>query len=205
MNKKIFLFVIFCLSTYQSNAFPFFPNEISVPLELKEKLSKNRIYYKKFIVVKNAYYLDVQGTSITNLGQLMNLLFNKNSDESTNLFINTNKYYLALNICNTSVKDLTPLKGFPIKGLWLEHTPVDDLKPIQGMKITDLAIKRTEITDISPLMGMPLEQIRLNPYLITNGWNALRHNSSLKNINRMTKEVFFEKYDCNVWTNSILK
>lgn len=202
MKKIIILFVIFFLNTYQSKAFPFFSNDILVPLELREKLSKSSIYYNKFIIVGNAYYLDVQGTSITNLGQLMNLLFNKNNDESTNIFINTNQYYLILNISNTSVKDLTPLKGFPIKELWLEHTPVDDLKPIQGMNITNLYINRTKITDISPLMGMPLKKIKLDPSTINNGWNALRHNSSLVNINSMTKEDFFEKYDGNVWTNS---
>ena len=67
-----------------------------------------------------------------------------------------------LNLGNSDIRDLTPLKGAPISRLSLGHTAVTDLAPLRGMKLKRLAINETAVTDLEPLRGMPLEELFLS-------------------------------------------
>jgi Leucine-rich repeat (LRR) protein len=64
-----------------------------------------------------------------------------------------------LNLGNSAIRDLTPLKGAPISRLSLGHTAVADLTPLRGMKLKRLAINETSVVDLEPLRGMPIEEL----------------------------------------------
>jgi hypothetical protein len=58
------------------------------------------------------------------------------------------------------VTDLSPLRGLPLKNLWLLDNQVTDLSPLRGMPLKTLAFQRNlAIKDLSPLEGMPLEHL----------------------------------------------
>ena len=65
-------------------------------------------------------------------------------------------------IQETGVADLGPLKGMKLRKLHLYHTSVTDLSPLKGMPLEYLNLVTTKITDIGPVAGMPLEEIKLN-------------------------------------------
>jgi hypothetical protein len=67
-----------------------------------------------------------------------------------------------LNLGNSAIRDLTPLKGAPISRLSLGHTAVTDLAPLRGMKLKRLALNETSVTDLEPLREMPLEELFLS-------------------------------------------
>ena len=68
----------------------------------------------------------------------------------------------SLNIGNTAVTDLTPLRGMALRQLRLYTTKVADLSPLQGMKLELLHLSGTAVTDLSPLRGMPLTDLKLH-------------------------------------------
>ena len=59
---------------------------------------------------------------------------------------------------------------------------MSDLSPLKGMPLKGLYIYGTGVTDLTPLQGMPLEEIRLTPKNITQGLDILRDMKSLKTI-----------------------
>ena len=63
----------------------------------------------------------------------------------------------SLNIKDTRVSDLSPLRGMKLKRLWCHLTQVSDLSPLQGMPLKFLAIDVTKVSDVKPLRGMPVE------------------------------------------------
>ncbi len=67
-----------------------------------------------------------------------------------------------VNLGNSDIRDLTPLKGAPISILRLGHTPVTDLAPLHGMKLKKLALNDTAVADLAPLHGMPIEDLSLS-------------------------------------------
>jgi Leucine-rich repeat (LRR) protein/tetratricopeptide (TPR) repeat protein len=67
-----------------------------------------------------------------------------------------------LDLGNSAIKDLTALKGAPIRRLNLGHTAVTDLAPLRGMKLKRLALNETQVTDLEPLRGMPIEELFLS-------------------------------------------
>ncbi len=76
-------------------------------------------------------------TSIAGLGTLVNLK--------------------ELDLKNTRVSDLTPLKGLPnLKKLELQFSKVTDLTPLKGLpNLRFLALGNTKVSDLTPLKGMP--------------------------------------------------
>jgi Leucine-rich repeat (LRR) protein len=70
-----------------------------------------------------------------------------------------------LDLCQTAVSDLGPLRGMPLRQLWIYGTPVTDLGPLKGAKLESLNIARTEVKDISVLRGMPLTDLKVAPVL----------------------------------------
>jgi Leucine-rich repeat (LRR) protein len=58
---------------------------------------------------------------------------------------------------NTSVRDLTPIQGMPLKELRLSGCPVSDLSPLAGMALERLDITGTQVVDLRPLREVPLK------------------------------------------------
>ena len=65
---------------------------------------------------------------------------------------------IEVNLWNTSITDLAPLKGMPIKRLELTGADrITDLAPLEGMPLRLLRLAFADgVTDLSPLRGMPL-------------------------------------------------
>ena len=57
------------------------------------------------------------------------------------------------------LKDLTPLKGLPLKRLVVSHNPIQDLTPLAEMPLRDLDCSATVVQDLKPLGGLPLERL----------------------------------------------
>ena len=49
----------------------------------------------------------------------------------------------------------------PITDLEISETPVDDISPLRGMRIEMLNMRDTKIRDLSPLRGMPIVKLYL--------------------------------------------
>ena len=88
----------------------------------------------------------------------------------------------TLQLGNTAVTDLTPLKGLPLQHLFLYHTPVTDLRPLQGMALASLHVSSTEISDLSPLRGMPLSLVRLHNCSKLTDLSPLAESKELKSL-----------------------
>jgi len=80
-----------------------------------------------------------------------------------------------LDISETGVSDLTPLKGMPLTQLDIYATGVSDLTPLKGMRMTQLNIYETGVSDLTPLKGMPLQSLKLR-------YGRVRHLTPLKNM-----------------------
>jgi Leucine-rich repeat (LRR) protein len=65
------------------------------------------------------------------------------------------------------LSDLTPLRGLPLKSLWIDNTQVVDLSPLRGMPLTTLICGETRVADLSPLKGMRLESLTLQTTKVT--------------------------------------
>ena len=60
------------------------------------------------------------------------------------------------------VRDLSPLKGMPLKYLSLWRTAVSDLSPLAEMKsLRELLLDEMPVSDLSPLRGLPLSKLSL--------------------------------------------
>ncbi|MFN0052474.1 MAG: protein kinase domain-containing protein [Planctomycetales bacterium] len=67
-----------------------------------------------------------------------------------------------LHISGTQVSNLSPLVGMPLYSLQLARTKVTDLSPLAGMPLQSLNLGKTQVADLSVVRGMPLRSIRLN-------------------------------------------
>jgi Leucine-rich repeat (LRR) protein/tetratricopeptide (TPR) repeat protein len=75
---------------------------------------------------------------------------------------------LELDIRGTSLTDLSPLSGLPLRGLTADRTPVSDLSPLQGMPLLTLNLNGTKVTGLEPLRGMPsLRNLSLGDTAVT--------------------------------------
>ena len=97
-------------------------------------------------------------------------------------------------LMNTAVEDLTPLEKMPLKFLNIDGTKVSDLSPLSHLPLNYLAIRGTQVKDLTPLRGLALQDLWCQPESITNGWNGIREMESLRTINGMSPDEFFEKY-----------
>jgi serine/threonine protein kinase len=60
------------------------------------------------------------------------------------------------------LKDVSPLKGMPLKDLKIGYSEVSDLSPLAGMQLTSLECWAHRFSDLSPLKGMPLTSLVIN-------------------------------------------
>ena len=91
--------------------------------------------------------------------------------------------------------DISALKGMPLEHLLLSCPKVKNLSELHGMPLKTLDIQGTDVRDLSPLEGLSLERISVNIEKIGKGIKILRHMKSLKNINNLDVEHFWEEYD----------
>ena len=67
-----------------------------------------------------------------------------------------------LNLCNTKVTDLGPVKELPnLKSLSLQGLPISNIEALKGSKLISLNIAATKVTDIAALEGVPLTELYL--------------------------------------------
>lgn len=72
-------------------------------------------------------------------------------------------HLVRLDLRATSLTDLTPLHGLPIKQLNLEQNGgVLDLEPLRGMPIIDLNLQKTRVRGLDPLRGMLIKKLNLS-------------------------------------------
>jgi internalin A len=74
-------------------------------------------------------------------------------------FVDKMKTLLALDLGDTPVSDLRPLKGLKLIELYLENTKVKDISALKGMPLQKLYLSGSPIMDLGPLEGMPLEEL----------------------------------------------
>lgn len=66
---------------------------------------------------------------------------------------------LALDLSESLVRDLGPLRGKSLVELYLEDTGAVDLTPLRGLPLEKLYLSRTPVRDLSALAGMPLVEL----------------------------------------------
>ncbi len=76
-------------------------------------------------------------------------------------------HQLHLNLRDTPIKDLAPLRGLPVRRLILSGTDVVDLDPLRGMPLQELNLTKLKVRNIEPLRGMPLRQLNLAHTLVS--------------------------------------
>ena len=62
----------------------------------------------------------------------------------------------------SSVSDLTPLAGAPLKHIFLGDMPIVGLAGVRGLPLETLTIGRSQVSDLSPLRGMQLRKLHLD-------------------------------------------
>jgi serine/threonine protein kinase/Leucine-rich repeat (LRR) protein len=101
---------------------------------------------------------------------------------------------LVLRHC-PQIKNLTPLQRFKLKGLSLSGSPIRDLTPLNGMLLEWLDLRDcSEVKDLTPLEGMPLKELVLDSTRYM-GMEVVRKLTSLRSINSMPADRFWERYD----------
>ena len=73
----------------------------------------------------------------------------------------------ALDIGDTAVSDVRPLKGLKLVELYLENTKVQDISAIRGMPLQKLYLSGSPVRDLGPLDGMPLVELNAVSILAT--------------------------------------
>jgi serine/threonine protein kinase len=67
----------------------------------------------------------------------------------------------TLNLQDSTLDDLSPLKDMPLDRLLLAGTKISDLTPLQGALLTELDLSGTKVSDLTPLTCMPLRILLL--------------------------------------------
>ena len=166
-------------------------------------LENAKVKYNSFMIDNNGtYYLDLSNTSITNVPCLADILLPSlhryslhrclQQLESKGIFIphdgNVSEYdiqqmlqvwspvLISLNLSDTAVVDLAPLKEIPLKRLVIASTPIADLSQLKGMYIQELDFD----------------------WNITSGMDDVRHLCSLQKINGIPTNSYWSSYEKNL-------
>ncbi len=86
-----------------------------------------------------------------------------------------------IDLSNSDIRDLKPLRGIPLKSLNLNRTNVRELSPIKNMPLKYLHLRKTQVSLLAPLKGMELVFLDLSFTNIRN-LDALKE-MPLKHIN----------------------
>ncbi len=88
-----------------------------------------------------------------------------------------------LRAADTCVRDFTVLGNLPLARLDLGGTALVDLAPLRGLKLASLNVERTDVRDLTPVGDMPLEEFRYSGRRGFAGLEAMRKAASLRVIN----------------------
>jgi hypothetical protein len=105
------------------------------------------------------------------------------------------------NLRGTKVTDLTPLKGAPLREVYLDHSSVSDLAPLKGTPIETLVMHQALVADLTPLEGMPLKTLIFDPARAAKGIQLIRAMKSLGCIGATWEQrgqpaaEFWKRYD----------
>jgi hypothetical protein len=146
--------------------------------------------------------LDLSGSAITDLGILEGMPIDTLILERTPVRdlspLREMRLLRKLDVADTGVSDLSPLKGLALHELNITMTAVVDLDPIKDMPLKMISMVKTEIYDFTALRGLPLEEFYFSPEknhpeeMI----RILREKTSLRCINFYgRKEKFWSEYD----------
>jgi serine/threonine protein kinase len=102
-----------------------------------------------------------------------------------------------LQISATGVSDLSALKGMPLTHLYLFDTTAADLSPLAGMPLEEIILTDSAVADLTPLKDAKLRNIRFTPGTVKQGVDRLREMESLKSINGMSAEKFWQTRNDN--------
>ena len=89
-----------------------------------------------------------------------------------------------------------------LESLDIQDTKVADLSPLRGMQFLRLNLANSDVTDLTPLKGMPLQRLIFTPSKITKGMDLIRENQSIQGIGTNFENVkaaseFWKEYDLN--------
>lgn len=73
----------------------------------------------------------------------------------------------ALDIGDTAITDLRPLKGLKLVEFYMENTKVQDISPLRGMPLQKLYLSGAPVRDLGPLDGAPLAELNAVGILAT--------------------------------------
>ena len=71
------------------------------------------------------------------------------------------KLLTDVEIFQTKVADISPLKGKPLTRLRIGYSWVNDLSPLEGIQLKSLDAHYSQVADLTPLHGMPLTTLIL--------------------------------------------
>jgi hypothetical protein len=74
---------------------------------------------------------------------------------------------VEVSLFQTGVRDISALRGLPLRALDLGMTQVSDLGALQGMKLERLDLENVPVTDIGVLSGMPLKVLKMQKSKVT--------------------------------------
>lgn len=86
-----------------------------------------------------------------------------------------------VDLSESDLADLTPLKGLPISALDLHKTAVTDLSPLRGLPLRSLVLCRSKVSDLGPLEGMHLRALK-SSHTAINDLSPLRGMTSLRTL-----------------------
>ncbi|MDP6502612.1 MAG: SUMF1/EgtB/PvdO family nonheme iron enzyme, partial [Planctomycetota bacterium] len=92
------------------------------------------------------------------------------------------------------VRDFSPIEGMPLEEVsFYANTGVYNIDFLKGMRLRKISLPPS-VREVSPLRGMPLEQIDV---LLAHRYDVdfLRETKTLKKINKMPAEEFWQKID----------
>jgi Leucine-rich repeat (LRR) protein len=67
-----------------------------------------------------------------------------------------------LDISDTKIADLSPLKGKPMTHLQINGSQVKDLRPLEGLALKYLNCRNAAVLNFEPLKNMPLTSIDMD-------------------------------------------
>jgi len=70
-------------------------------------------------------------------------------------------------VSNTKVRDISALRGLPLKKFDCQYSNVNDLSPLSGMPLEYLSVFHSLVRDLSPLKGAPLGTLRCDHTCVT--------------------------------------
>lgn len=200
INMCIVVFLVFC-GCHSHKEVPFWKD--ITKSQVLNFLNSQGVTAKE-LVVNNAggFELDLRGSDIADLnlleGMPIEILLLSETPVDDISPLREMRYIRKLDIANTKVSDLAPLRGLPIHELNITKTKITDLSPVKDMPIRVLSLVQTEVNDFSPLEFLDLHEIyfSVDKSYTEKSVNILRNKKSLRCINYYGRvNDFWSDYD----------